>query len=134
MRIQDLFAAASLAAVTAFPVPAFAQAAAFDAAQISAACATSACGDVVSGLIRKLQLTLSPAELNAQLAILASIVIQAAKDNPAIAQHAGLALKLLAAASTDAAQGAAIQRVASIVGSGGAGGLDIGTPVAGSSS
>jgi hypothetical protein len=132
MTPRGFLAAVALTASTALPVPALAQAAAFDVGQLAAACGAGSCASAVATILAQLKLRLTPAQLNEQLAIIANIAIQAAKDNPGAAADIAVALNRIAAESTDPGQIAAIQQVAQLVASGGAAGVDIGTPVAGS--
>lgn len=121
-----------LSASLSLPGTVLAQAPAFDAAGLAAACGAGSCVSTVKRIIAQLKQTMTPAQVNAQLAIIANVVIQVAKENPAAAVEIAAALREVSAGSTDPGQIAAILQVAELVAGGGAPGLDIGTAVAGS--
>lgn len=121
----------SLALAGAILQPAHAQTTAFNPAEVTAACAAGDCANTVATVVAAMQsMGLSPDETNTQIGFLASVLIDAAKAAPsaALADYA-TALALLAAASGDPAQRAAIEQSAAAVAAGDAGSIDTSSPI-----
>lgn len=134
-RVLYSFAAAYLLSVSAVS-PVLAQAApTVDRANIAAVCAASAsqCDVLIAREIARLKAAgLTAAELGTELAVVAAAVVEAAKASPALQASLGKTLSTVAAAAPSSAQAASIEKVASVVSSGGASGVDIVTAIGGS--
>lgn len=105
-----------------FPMASFAQTPAVDTANIAAECGKSAalCKAAVEQAIAALQaLGLTPAQLNAQLGVLAGAALSGARNLPA-AEKLSLAgvLTVISSASSDPTQIAALNNLASDLASG----------------
>lgn len=132
MNARNILLSAVVGATLALPVPAMAQAA-FSVAEITAACASGNCATTVAAVIARLRLLgLTPAQMNSALGQMAAVLVEFARNNPGTAVDVGASLDLVAAASTDSNQKAAIQQVAQIVASGNADTVVLDDAVAGS--
>lgn len=116
MLNKTFFAGAILSSGVFFAAPSIAQTAVFDADAVRAACATSSqsCLTAVqTALAAVRQAGLSPAQVNAQLGVIAGTALAAAAALPP-AERAGLggALREIAAVSTNAEQIASLGSLA----------------------
>ncbi|WP_114287882.1 hypothetical protein [Candidatus Halocynthiibacter alkanivorans] len=132
--MKNIVIAISFAAVGAISTPsaARAQAATFDSAQVTAVCAASStqCQALVAQIIAQLKVAeLSAAAINTQLGVLASSIVTAAQETPAVAAALADTLRTVAVASTDPTQAEQIREVATIASEGGAGSVDTTTAV-----
>lgn len=112
-RLTLKLAAVVAAAAITITAPAVAQTAAFSVSAITTGCNGGGCAGAVDAAIAAIEASdLSESEKNAQLGLLAAVLVNVAKTNPKVRQDVAQAMTDVAEASSDPEQQATIASVA----------------------